>query len=148
MDRTTALIVSLLVGLLVAAQPPANGALGRQVGDLGAAFVSLAISLVIVAVLLVAVGDPGRLASGVTHIRPVHALGGLAGAAVVLVSLVAVRSLGAGGVTAALVATQLVGSIVLDRLGVLGLNGSPITPTRMLGVALLIGGTVLVTSSG
>jgi transporter family-2 protein len=148
MDRTTALIASLIVGLLVAAQPPANAELGKHVGDLGAAFVSLVISLVIVGVLLLAVGDVGRLTSGLGHIRPEHALGGLAGAAVVLVSLVAVRSLGAGGVTAALVATQLIGSVVLDRLGVLGLEGSPITLPRVAGVALLIGGTVLVTSSG
>lgn len=148
MDRSTALIASLLVGLLVAAQPPANAALGRQVGDLGAAFVSLAISLVLVTILLVAVGDAGRLVTGLAHIRPEHALGGLAGASIVLVSLIAVRSLGAGGVTAALVATQIIGAVLLDRLGVFGLDGSPITLPRIAGVALLIGGTVLVTSSG
>jgi transporter family-2 protein len=148
MDRTTALIATGLVGLLIAAQPPANGQLGKQVGDLGAAFVSLTISLAIVAVLLVTVGDVGRFTSGLAHVRPEHVLGGLGGAAVVLVSLIAVRSLGAGGVTAALVATQLVGSIVLDRMGVLGLNGSPITGQRLAGVALLLGGMALVTTSG
>jgi transporter family-2 protein len=130
MDRTTALIATGLVGLLIAAQPPANEQLGKQVGDLGAAFVSLALSLAIVAVLLVTVGDVGRFTSGLGQMRPEHALGGLGGAAVVLVSLVAVRSLGAGGVAAALVATQLLGSIVLDRMGVLGLEGSPITVQR------------------
>jgi transporter family-2 protein len=148
MDRTTALTASLLVGLLVAAQPPANAELGKHVGDLGAAFVSLAISLLIVSVLLLMAGDVGRLTSGLAHIRPEHALGGLAGAAVVLVSLIAVRSLGAGGVAAALVATQLIGAVILDRLGVLGLDGSPITLQRVAGVVLLLGGTVLVTSAG
>jgi transporter family-2 protein len=146
MDRTTALIVTALVGLLVAAQAPANGELGKQVGDLGAAFVSLTISMVIVAVLLVAVGDVGRFTGGLSHVQPEHVLGGLGGAAVVLVSLVAVRSLGAGGVTAALVATQLLGSILLDRLGVLGLDGSPITLQRVAGVVLLLGGMTLVTT--
>lgn len=148
MDRTTALIVTALVGLLVAAQAPANGELGKQVGDLGAAFVSLTISLVIVAVLLVTVGDVERFTGGLAHIRPEHVLGGLGGAAVVLVSLVAVRSLGAGGVTAALVVTQLLGAVVLDRLGVLGLDGSPITLQRVAGVVLLLGGMTLVTTSG
>ncbi len=148
MDRTTAIVLTGLVGLLVAAQAPANGQLGKEVGDLGAAFVSLAIALVIVAVLLVTVGDVGRFTGGLGRIRPEHVLGGVGGAAVVLVSLIAVRSLGAGGVTAALVATQLVGSIVLDRLGVLGLDGSPITLQRVMGVTLLLGGMVLVTTSG
>lgn len=148
MDRTAAVIATLLVGLLVAAQPPANGELARHVGALGAAFTSLVISTVVVGVLLVLAGEQGRLAGGLSAIRPEHVLGGLAGAAVVLVSLIAVRSLGAGGVTAALVATQITGAIVLDRLGVLGLDGSPITLPRVAGVVLLLGGTALVTASG
>lgn len=148
MDRSTALILSLVVGLLVAAQAPANAQLGRQTGDLGAAFVSLAISLAIVAVLLVVTGDAGKVLPGMSGFRPEYALGGIAGAAIVLVSLIAVRPLGAGGVAAALVASQLVGAVILDRMGVLGLDGSPITLQRLAGVALLVGGTVLVTSSG
>lgn len=147
MDRTLALLLTLLVGLVVAAQPPANSQLARHVGDLGAAFTSLVVSAAIVGVLLVVAGDPGRLTGNLSSIRPEHVIGGVSGAAVVLVSLIAVRSLGAGGVTAALVATQLTGAIALDRLGVLGLTGSPITPTRIAGVVLLLGGTVLVTSS-
>ncbi len=148
MDRTTALIATLVVGLLVAVQPPANAQMSRHVGDLGAAFVSLTVSLVIVGVLLVVTGEVGRLTSGLGGLRAEYALGGLAGAAVVLVSLIAVRSLGAGGVAAALVGTQLIGSVVLDRAGVLGLDGSAITAQRVAGVLLLVGGTVLVTSSG
>ena len=70
--------------------------------------------------------------------------GGLAGVAIVLTSLVTVRELGAGGVTAAMIAGQLTLSIVLDRLGVLGLDERAITVPKMLGVALLAAGTVLV----
>ena len=58
-----------------------------------------------------------------------------------------VRELGAGGVVAATVCTQLTVSVILDRLGVLGLPGNAITPLRLTGVALLIAGTVLVTTS-
>ncbi len=148
MDRPVALVATLLVGLLVAAQPAVNGSLRGDVGDLGAAFVSLAGSLLIVTVLLLTVGDVGQLRDGLGQVRPVHALGGLAGASVVFVSLVAVRTLGAGGVAAALVTTQLTGAVVLDRLGVLDLPGTPITPSRVLGIGLLIAGTVLVTSTG
>jgi transporter family-2 protein len=147
MDRTVALLLTLLVGLIVAAQPPANSQLARHVGDLGAAFTSLVISAAIVGVLLVIAGDPGRLTGNLGSIRPEHVIGGIAGAAIVLVSLITVRQLGAGGVTAALVATQLTGSLVLDRLGVLGLAGSPITAPRIAGVVLLLGGTLLITSS-
>lgn len=147
MDRTVALVLTLLVGLLIAAQPPANGQLAGHVGDLGAAFTSLLISAAIVGVLLVVAGEPGRLTGGLGEIRPEHLIGAAAGAAVVLVSLIAVRSLGAGGVTAALVATQLIGSMILDRMGAFDLDGNPITAQRLAGAVLLLGGTALVTTS-
>jgi len=145
MDRGTALVLTLAAGALVAFQPPANALLGRLVGDYGAAFVSLALSTVIVGVLLVTLGDLGQL-SGLKGFRAEHLLGGVAGAAIVVVSLVTVRSLGAGGVTAALVASQLTVSAILDRFGVLGLERGPLGLRYLLGAGLLIAGTLLITS--
>src|SRR2546421_5349455 len=107
MSRGVAFACSLAAGGLVALQPPANAALSRHVGDFGAAFMSALISMTILGVLLLAVGHPGRL-SGLSQIRPEHLLGGIAGATVITVGLVAVRPLGAGGVVALLVAAQLV----------------------------------------
>ena len=49
-------------------------------------------------------------------------LGGVGGVVIVTVSLIAVRELGAGGVTAATIAGQLALSVVIDRMGVLGLD--------------------------
>ena len=146
MDRTLALIITLLTGALVAAQPPVNALIARHVTDLGAAFVSLAFSTLIVGALLLAVGDPSALLQ-VGQLQPVHALAGIAGAAIVVVSLVAVRELGAGGVTAALIATQLSVSVLLDRLGLFGLHEHPVTARSILGVALLFGGTYLVVTA-
>lgn len=145
MDRLLALILTLAVGALVAFQPPSNAALSHHVGDLGAAFVSLLISTIVVAIVLVAFGDPGRLA-GISGFRPEHVLGGVGGAAVVAVSLVTVRTLGAGGVTAVLVAGQLIVAVILDRFAVLGLPHVSVTWERGLGVALIVAGALLLTS--
>jgi|SRR5215207_8128184 len=145
MDRGVALAATLAAGALVAFQPPANASLAKLVGDLGAAFVSIAISGALVGILLVTVGEPGRLRE-IGHIGPEHLLGGVAGAAVVGVLLVTVRSLGAGGAIAALVAMQLVVSAVLDRAGAFGLETVPLSWHRLVGVGLLVAGTVLVTS--
>ena len=71
-------------------------------------------------------------------------LGGLGGVLIVLTTLVAVRELGAGGVTAAVIAGQLSLSVVLDRLGVLGLDERAITWEKLAGIALLAAGTVLI----
>jgi transporter family-2 protein len=114
------------------------------VGDIAAAFVSLTISVLLVGLLLVAFGDPSRL-SGLHAFQPQHAIGGIAGAAIVTVSLIAVRSLGVGGVTATLVAAQLIVSVVADRVGVLGVHEVGISWQRVLGVVLVIGGTYLIT---
>ena len=145
MERILALLATLAVGGLVATQPPANELLSRHVGAIGAAFCSLALSTLIMGTILLVAGDAGRL-SGLSGYRPEYALGALAGVAVVFVSLVTVKHLGATGVTAALVATQLIVSAVLDRFGLLGLEEVGLTPARLIGIGLLIAGTVLVTS--
>jgi transporter family-2 protein len=78
-------------------------------------------------------------------VKPEHLVGALGGAAVVVTGLVAVKPLGAGAVIALLVAGQVTISIVADRLGWFGLHHVGIGTGRLLGVALVIGGTVLVT---
>ena len=143
MDRATALIATLAVGALVAVQPPANALLARTVSDLGAALVSLALSTLIIGTLLVVFGDPSAL-RGLSEFRPEYALGAIAGAAIVAVSLVTVRNLGVGGVTAALVCTQLVASVVVDRFGWLGVEQIALGWQRLAGVGLLVAGTLLV----
>ena len=55
------------------------------------------------------------------------------GALLITVSLVTVRTLGAGGVVAATLCGQLVVSAALDRAGVLGLEATALTPERLLG---------------
>lgn len=144
MSRTVAVISTLLAGGIVALQPPANAALANHVGDVAAAFVSAVITVSILALLLVTIGHPGRLA-GLTAFRPLYALGGIGGATIVIVALIAVRPLGAGGVTALLVAAQLAVSLVADRLGWFGLDQVGISVQRVLGLVLVIGGTVLIT---
>jgi transporter family-2 protein len=146
MSRAVAVILALAAGLLVGLQPSANAALSRHLGDLGAAFLSIAVSLMIIGVLLVVVGHPGRLAE-IRSIRPEQLVGGLGGVVVVAVGLAAVKPLGAGAVIALLVAGQLISSVVADRLGWFGIHVVGIGAGRVIGVLLVVGGTVLVTRS-
>jgi uncharacterized membrane protein YdcZ (DUF606 family) len=44
-----------------------------------------------------------------------------------------VRTIGAGGVTAALITRQLLASVLLDRVGALGLDRRPIDGARIAG---------------
>jgi bacterial/archaeal transporter family-2 protein len=144
MSRTVAFITTVAAGGLIALQPSANAALGNHVGDLGAAFISTVITMVIISVLLLIFGHPGRL-SGLSSFRFEHALGGIGGAVVVTVTLVAVRPLGTGVVIALLVAAQLVVGLIVDRIGWLGIHQIGLSPARLIGLGLVVAGTVLIT---
>jgi transporter family-2 protein len=144
MSRAVAIGITIGAGLIVGLQAAANSALSDHVGDLGAAFVSVAATFTIVSLLLLIAGHPGRL-SGLSAARPEQFLGGVGGAAVVIAGLIAVRTLGAGAVVALLVCAQLVISILADRLGWFGVHQVGIGAGRLVGLALVVAGTVLIT---
>ena len=144
MERALAVLATAAVGGLIAFQPPVNSQLAKHTSVLGAAFVSTAISAVVMALLLAAAGGYGDLRN-LTDTPVGYMTGGLLGAALVSVSLVTVRTLGAGGVVAATVSAQLIVSALLDRLGVLGLDKIGLSPLRVAGFGLLLAGTALVT---
>ena len=144
MERPLVLLAVLVVGGLIALQPPVNSQLARETSVLGAAFISTGISAVVMGVLFFSSGGVSQL-SALPSVAPIYLTGGLLGAVLVSVSLVAVRTLGAGGVVAATVCTQLIVSALLDRFGALGLDRTALTPVRLAGFALLLSGTLLVT---
>lgn len=138
-----AVLITAAVGGFIALQPAVNSGLARFTGSLPAALISFTIGTLTLALI---VGLAGQL-SGVRHAveaEPVYLVGGLLGALYVTMALITVREIGAGGVAAATITGQLTFSIVLDRVGALGLQETPISPTRVLGVALLLAGTWLV----
>jgi bacterial/archaeal transporter family-2 protein len=143
-SKELAVLVTVAAGGVVAAQAPANNVISHRLGDLGAVTVNFVAGTVLV--LLVAFLFAGGIHIDHSVESPAWyywVLGGLGGVAIVLATLIAVRELGAGGVTAAVIAGQLSLSVVLDRLGVLGLDERVITWEKLLGIALLAAGTAL-----
>jgi transporter family-2 protein len=138
-----AVIAMAGVGGLIALQAPVNAGLGKATGNLAATLVSFAIGTLLLALLVIVSGKAGGL-SATFDVEWYYLLGGMLGAAYVFTALVTVSAIGAGGVAAATITGQLVASVVLDRLGVLGLEQEPITFERVLGVALLLAGTYLI----
>jgi bacterial/archaeal transporter family-2 protein len=144
MDKGVAVALTAAVGGLIALQAPINSTLGKRIGTLPAASVSFAIGTVVLVLLaLVFGGGFGKLGEA-KSLSWVYLLGGILGAAYVTSVLVTVRTLGAGGVTAATIAGQLSASVVVDQLGILGLEKNAITAPRLAGIALLAAGTFLV----
>jgi bacterial/archaeal transporter family-2 protein len=135
---------TILVGGFIALQAPINSTLGRTVGTFAASSVSFAIGTALLVAITVLVGGGYGQLAGARDLALVYFTGGLLGAAYVTTVLVTVRELGAGGVTAATIAGQLTTSVIIDRLGVLGLAERALTVPRLLGVGLLAVGTFLV----
>jgi transporter family-2 protein len=143
MDRGFAVLIMAIVGGCIALQAPINAGLGKSTGNFAAATISFAVGTVLLAAIVAISGKTAGL-SNVTHVEWYYLLGGALGAAYVFSALVLVSQIGAGGVAAATVTGQLTTSVVLDRFGFLGLEQTPLTLGRGLGVALLLAGTYLV----
>jgi transporter family-2 protein len=143
-DRTlVAALATIVVGALIALQAPINSGLGKATGTMPAAAISFTVGTLLLLGIVVVAGEAGSLSQAM-DVKWYYLIGGVLGAAYVTTVLLTVRTLGAGGVTAATVAGQLTMSVVIDRLGFLGLEETPITLTRVIGVLLLFAGTVLV----
>jgi transporter family-2 protein len=146
MDRGLAVILTALVGGLVALQAPINSGLGRHTGSLPAALVSFVLGTALLLVVVIASGDTGGLRF-TFDARWYYLAGGLLGAAYVTIALISVRTIGAGGVAAATVTGQLTTAVAIDRFGLLGLDRTPLSGGRIAGIALLLAGTFLVVRS-
>lgn len=145
MTKEVAVLATVAAGGAVAAQAPANNVLSKYVGTFGSASVNFLVGTICVLTLTFAFaggfeGDEGAESPAWYY----WLLGGVGGLTIVVTTLITVRELGAGGVTAAVIAGQLALSVVLDRLGVLGLEERAITFEKLLGIALLALGTLLI----
>ena len=143
MDKGTAVLFTAGAGGLIALQAPINAGLAKATGDLPSALISFLVGTAALLLIVVVSGKAGGI-SHATDVRWYYLLGGLLGAIYVANALVAVSSIGAGGVAAATITGQLTAAVVIDRLGILGLEQTSFSAARIAGVVLLLAGTFLV----
>ncbi len=143
MKPGVAVLLTAFAGGMVAMQAPINSALGKAAGTFTAATISFAIGTTALVGITLLSGAKADLAA-VGDLRWYYLTGGLLGAIYVTTVLVSVRTLGAGGVTAATIAGQLSFSVIIDRIGAFGLDEKPLSVGRVIGVALLAAGVFLI----
>ena len=140
-----ALALAVAAGAMLPIQAGINAELARGIGGPArAAFVSFlvgAVALLVLALVLTrGVASPDRLFS-----VPWWAwIGGFLGAFYVFGAIVTAPRLGAVLLIAAVVAGQSVASVVADHFGWVGFEEHAITPGRVVGIALVAAGIVLV----
>ena len=137
------ILLAALAGLCVAVQSPSNAMLARSTGSVW--FASTISFLGGTAVLLAiwAAYDRTPLAT-VRQAPPWAWIGGLYGVTFVFAVAYATPRLGLAVTLTIAVAAQLAAALALDHFGLLGLKPTPVSVTRLAGLALVIGGALLV----
>jgi transporter family-2 protein len=138
-------LFAVVAGAMLPFQFGINSVLARYVdGAARASLVSFTVGTLslLLAVLLFYRGAPSgeRLAGAPWWVW----IGGILGAFYVLGSVVTAPKLGAATLVALILAGQAVASLTVDHFGLVGFDENPVTPGRLLGIALVAAGVVLV----
>lgn len=138
--------VALVMGLFMAVQPAINLELRRFVGSPAqAAMVSTTISTVsLVFFVFVIQRTPWPSLHAAVSTPWWIWIGGLLGAAYVAISVVLISRLGTAFAFSLVVLGQMATALVVDRFGWFGVPIHDLSPGRLIGVALVISGVVLI----
>lgn len=139
------LVLAVVAGMLLPLQPAINKELKYHVGShWSAALVSFLVGTLLL-VLMMLVMRPGLPSADSLIKAPWWAwLGGTIGAVFVTSSIVLVPKLGVVLLVGAVVFGQMISSVTIDHFGWVGMKREPISVLRVLGVALLLTGVVLI----
>ncbi len=139
-----AIFLSLVAGVAGSVQVAVSGAFGRRIGVLEAtAFGAIVAALIVTTVVLLARHGLGGVAAGFRH-PPWLWIGGIMGAIVITTITFAAPRIGTFATIGLLIAGQLAMGVVIDALGLFGLQRIPLNPARLAGLILLAGGALLV----
>lgn len=138
-------LFALGLGVLLPVQAGINAQLRTALGEpIAAALVSFLVGTAALALGAVITRAPVPVATGWAASPWWYWMGGLIGAVYVAGAIVLAPRLGAATLIAAVVAGQMLASLVLDHYGWVGFPVQPVTPLRAMGAALIVGGVLLV----
>jgi transporter family-2 protein len=139
------LLLAALAGALLPVQAGINAQLRVTLGNpLVATLVSFLIGSVALGLLVLGARIPLQLGPALGRAPWWHWTGGLLGAVYVALTILLAPRLGAAALIAAVVAGQMLASLVLDQWALVGFAPHPLSLQRVLGAVLVIGGVALV----
>ena len=139
------LFLALAAGVLLPVQAGVNAQLRSAVGSpLTAALVSFLVGTAGLVTAAVIFRAPMTLRAAWADSPWWQWVGGLIGALYVIATIVLAPRLGAATLVAAVVAGQMIASLLLDQYGLLGFPTHPINGLRALGAGLVVVGVILV----
>ncbi|MEM9838303.1 MAG: DMT family transporter [Pseudomonadota bacterium] len=149
MQAQYGLFVGLAIGIALSSQGAINGRLASHVsGALPAAVVSFSVGLLALLAVTVLLRQPLPTASGLQAAPWWALIGGMLGAMAVTGAAFFVPQIGVATWVAAIIAGQLIGALVLDHFGWLGVQVRPVNLVRAAGVVCLAAGVILIQRGG
>jgi transporter family-2 protein len=140
-----AMTAAVLLGVLLTVQPALNAIVARAIGSpYGATGLSLIVSTIAIAAIVAFAGRGDTSRAALASVPWWAYLAGLVGTAFVLGSTAITPVTGALVFFVCVVAGQLCGALVTDHFGLFGLQVRPASPTRLVGLALVVVGALLV----
>jgi transporter family-2 protein len=138
-------LLALGAGICVSVQQVLNGNLRSALNSPAwAGLVSYLGGLLTMALVLVVLREPVPSWTLVTATPWWAWSGGLLGGVFILLMILLLPSLGAATLLALVVAGQMLAGIAMDHFGVFGLTPHPVSVSRLVGIALVIGGVLLI----
>jgi transporter family-2 protein len=138
-------ILAVLAGASVALQQVLNANLRMELNSAAwSGFVSYFVGVACMALLALSLGDPVPSVAAAVRIPWWAYSGGLFGAIFIGLAIFLVPQLGAATLIVLLVTGQMLAAVTFDHFGWLGLAQRPIDLPRVIGIAFLIGGCVLI----
>ena len=139
------LLFAVVAGAGIAVQAVINSRLRFILGSpVWAASTQFVIGLIVLTVVGLASRQPIPSADSLGRAPWWMWTGGLFGAAFIFMTVVATPRLGAALMLATAIVGQLAAALVIDHYGLFGGDVIPISAMRLVGVALLVGGVVLI----
>jgi len=138
--------LAIAAGACISFQAAANASLRTNLQDARwATFFSICGTIATAAIVMLVIRPAIPSAAALRGAPWWNWIGGPLGALIVLSGAALTPRLGAAAFIASVVGGQLLCSILLDHFGAMDLPQQTLTPTRLLGAAMVFGGVLLVT---
>ncbi|MBC5815090.1 MAG: DMT family transporter [Candidatus Eremiobacteraeota bacterium] len=139
------LLLAILAGAGLPVQLGMNNQLRIMTGSpMSAAFISFLVGALTLGVYVVLLRQPLPSPLQIATAPWWVWLGGVVGVIYIVVAIVVAPKIGPAVLFSLVVAGQMLNSLIIDQFGLFGFEVHHISPLRVLGVALLVGGVVLI----
>lgn len=141
------ILAAVITGAVVPFQAGANAALGRTLGHpLWGTLVSLCVSFACIVPVMVLAKVQAPTLSYLAQAPRWIWIGGVVGVVYITAALMLAPKLGAAGFITAVIAGQMLASLIIDQWGLVGLPQQSVSWSRVAGLALILLGLLIMQS--